>query len=70
MLVVRDKGRGHLFCLNKIILLFVSVFLGYNQYWVWVYGFEGFFYVQKHPKAQRAVVLILMHTRRRGHSLN
>ena len=41
--MVRGNGRGHLFCLNRIILLFVAVFLGYNQYWVWVYGFVGFF---------------------------
>ena len=42
--------------MNKI--LFVAVFLGYNLYGL-VYGFVDFFYVQEHPKAQPAVVMIL-----------
>ena len=44
------------------------MFFGYNQYWpdefmVFVV------YVQKHPKAQPTVVLVLKHLRRRGFSL-
>ena len=36
----------------------------------WVYGFVcgGGGYIQEHPKAQPAVVLIFKHIRRRGHS--
>ena len=39
-------------------ILFVAVFLGYNQYWPGEF-MVLWFYVQEHPKAQPAVVLIL-----------
>ena len=46
----------------------MAVFLGYNQCWL-----VGFMvcavYVQEHPKAQPAVVLVLKRLRRRGHGL-
>ena len=50
------------------IMLFVAVFLGYNQYWpgglmvLW-------FYVQELPKVQPAVVQVLKRLRRRGNGL-
>ena len=54
----------------RVQILFVAIFLGYNQYWP-----GGFmvsvcvFYVQEHPKAQPAVILISKRLRRRGHGL-
>ena len=46
----------------------MAVFLGYNQYWPGEFMVLCF-YVQEHPKAQSAVVLVLKHLRRRGHCL-
>ena len=46
-------------------LLFVAVFVGYNQYWLGEF-MVLWFYVQEHPKVQPAVVLILKHLGRRG----
>ena len=48
--------------------LFVAVFLGYKQYWPGGFMVLGF-YIQEHPKAQQAVVLILKSLRRRGNGL-
>ena len=49
---------------GEVILLFVEVFLGYNQ--SWPVEFMAFVvYVQEHPKAQLAVVLVLKRLRRR-----
>ena len=49
---------------------FVAVLLGYNQYWRGGFMvFVLFFYVQEHPKAQPAEVLVLKRLRRRGHGL-
>ena len=47
----------------------MAVFLGYNQDWPVGFMFFVFLYVQEHPKAQQAVVLVLKRTRRRGHGL-
>ena len=47
----------------------MAVFLGYNQYWPGGFMVLWVFYVQEHPKAQPAVVLILKRLRRQGHSL-
>ena len=52
-----------------MILLFVAVFIGYNQYW------PGEFmlfvvYVNPHPKAQTAVVLVMKGLRRRAKALS
>ena len=44
------------------------MFLGYNQYLPGELWFL-WFYVQEHPKAQLAVVMVLKCLRRRGHSL-
>ena len=51
------------------MLLFVAVALGYNQYWSCGFMFL-LFYVQEHPKAQRAVALVLKRLRRRGTALS
>ena len=51
---------------KHIYFIFVAVFLGYNQYWPGGFMVGGF-YVQEHPKAQPAVVLVLKHLRRGGH---
>ena len=68
-------GLGDLFHIDTF-LLFVAVFLGYNQYWRgWFMVLRGDFflggggYVQDHPKAQPAVVLVLKHLRSWGHCL-
>ena len=50
-------------------MLFMAVFLGYNQYWPGEFMFL-WFYVQEHPKAQLAVVLVLKRLRSRGHSFS
>ena len=50
------------------IIIAVAVFLGYNQYWPGQF-MVLWFYVQEHPKAQPAVVLVLKRLRRRGHGL-
>ena len=44
--------------------MFVAVCLGYNRYWPVLW-----FYVQEHPKAQPAVILVLKRFRRRGNGL-
>ena len=55
--------------LERGFMLFVAVFLGWtSQYWPG--GFMVlWFYVQEHPKAQPAVVLVLKRLRRRGNGL-
>ena len=56
------------FICTKLNRVLVAVFFGYNQYWLG--GFTVlWFYVQEHPTAQPAVVLILKRLRRRGHDL-
>ena len=47
----------------------MAMFLGYNQYLPAEFMFFLWFYDQEHSKAQPAVVLVLKHPRRRGHSL-
>ena len=48
----------------------MAVFLGYKQYWPGRFMVLcGIFYVQEHPKAQPAVVLVLKRLSRRGHGL-
>ena len=50
---------------------YVSMYFCGRVPWLarWVNGFVVVFYVQEHPKAQPAVVLVLKCLRRRGHSL-
>ena len=62
------QGIAHIHYTTAAMILFVAVFLGYNQHWPG--GFMVLcFYVQEHRKAQPAVVLILKHLRRCGHGL-
>ena len=50
------------------IIIVVAVFLGYNQYWPGRF-IVLWFYVQEHPNAQPAVVLVLKRLRRQDHGL-
>ena len=59
-------GGGVEHVLSTLYIIFVVVFLGYNQYWPVGY-LVLWFYVQVHPEAQPAVVLVLKRPRRRGH---
>ena len=46
-------------CINMATCsIFVAVFLGYDQYWPGGFMVLWRFYVQEHPKAQPAVVLV------------